>query len=44
VNGFFKENVVLEQSFAKDAKKTVQKVLDEAGVKLVRFARFRVGV
>jgi elongation factor Ts len=44
VNGFFKENVVLEQAFAKDAKKTVQKVLDEAGVKLVRFARFRVGV
>jgi elongation factor Ts len=44
VNGFFKENVVLEQAFAKDAKKTVQKVLDEAGVKLVGFARFRVGV
>jgi elongation factor Ts len=44
VNGFFKENVVLEQSFAKDAKKTVQKVLDEAGVTLKRFARFRVGV
>jgi elongation factor Ts len=44
VNGFFKENVVLEQSFAKDAKKTVQKVLDEAGVTLKGFARFRVGV
>ena len=44
VNGFFKENVVLEQAFAKDAKKTVQKVLDEAGVTLKRFARFRVGV
>ncbi|MFI0940045.1 translation elongation factor Ts [Streptomyces sp. NPDC021020] len=44
VNGFFKENVVLEQSFAKDAKKTVQKVLDEAGVTLQAFARFRVGV
>jgi elongation factor Ts len=44
VNGFFKENVVLEQAFAKDAKKTVQKVLDEAGVALKRFARFRVGV
>jgi elongation factor Ts len=44
VNGFFKENVVLEQSFAKDAKKTVQKVLDEAGVTLQGFARFRVGV
>jgi elongation factor Ts len=44
VNGFFKENVVLEQAFAKDPKKTVQKVLDEAGVTLKRFARFRVGV
>jgi elongation factor Ts len=44
VNGFFKENVVVEQAFAKDQKKTVQKVLDEAGVALKRFARFRVGV
>ncbi|WP_461010709.1 translation elongation factor Ts [Streptomyces capparidis] len=44
VNGFFKENVLLEQPFAKDNKKTVQKVLDEAGVTLKRFARFRVGV
>ncbi|QMU72319.1 translation elongation factor Ts [Streptacidiphilus sp. P02-A3a] len=43
VTGFVKENSVLEQAFAKDNKKTVQKVLDEAGVKLVRFARFRVG-
>jgi elongation factor Ts len=43
VNGFFKENVVLEQAFAKDPKKTVQKVLDEAGVTLQGFARFRVG-
>jgi elongation factor Ts len=44
VNGFFKENVVLEQAFAKDPKKTVKKVLDEAGVTLKGFARFRVGV
>jgi elongation factor Ts len=43
VTGFVKDNAVLEQAFAKDSKKTVQKVLDEAGVKLVRFARFRVG-
>ncbi|NBM15287.1 translation elongation factor Ts [Streptomyces sp. GC420] len=43
VNGFFKEVVVLEQAFAKDNKKTVQKVLDEAGVTLKRFARIRVG-
>jgi elongation factor Ts len=44
VNGYFKENVLLEQKFAKDQGKTVQKVLDEAGVKGVAFARFRVGV
>ncbi|MFI1963584.1 translation elongation factor Ts [Streptomyces pathocidini] len=43
VTGFFKENVLLDQPFAKDNKKTVQKVLDEAGVALKRFARFRVG-
>ncbi|WP_052852063.1 translation elongation factor Ts [Streptomyces avicenniae] len=43
VNGFFKENVLLEQAFAKDNKKTVAKVLTEAGVSLKGFARFRVG-
>jgi elongation factor Ts len=43
VNGFFKENCLLDQPFAKDNKKTVQKVLEEAGVTLKRFARFRVG-
>jgi elongation factor Ts len=44
VNSFFKDNVVLEQAFAKDPKKTVAKVLEEAGVTLQAFARFRVGV
>jgi elongation factor Ts len=43
VNGFFKENTLLDQPFAKDNKKSVQKVLDEAGVTLKHFARFRVG-
>lgn len=43
VNGFFKDNVLLEQPFAKDAKKTVAKVADEAGVTVTGFARFRVG-
>ncbi|EST39168.1 elongation factor Ts [Streptomycetaceae bacterium MP113-05] len=43
VNGFFKENCLLDQPFAKDNKKSVQKILDEAGVTLKRFARFRVG-
>ncbi|MFD5033442.1 translation elongation factor Ts [Streptomyces sp. NPDC058220] len=44
VNGFFKDVVVLEQAFAKDNKKSVQKVLDGAGVSLKRFARIKVGV
>ena len=43
VNGYFKENVLLEQPFAKDAKKTVAKVLEEAGANATAFARFRVG-
>jgi elongation factor Ts len=43
VNGYFKENVLLEQAFAKDPKKTVEKVLAEAGAKATGFARFRVG-
>ncbi|MGW6896246.1 translation elongation factor Ts [Streptomyces sp. NPDC054919] len=44
VNGFFKDVVVLEQAFAKDNKKSVQKVLDEAGVNLKRFSRIKVGI
>ena len=44
VNGFFKENVLLEQAFAKDAKKTVSQVAEEAGLKVTGFARFKVGV
>ncbi|MDB1089658.1 translation elongation factor Ts [Streptomyces sp. ACA25] len=43
VNGFFKENALLDQPFAKDNKKTVRKVLEGAGVSLTAFARFRVG-
>jgi len=43
VTGFYKDAVLVEQAFAKDNKKSVQQVLDEAGVKAVRFARFRVG-
>jgi elongation factor Ts len=43
VTGFVKEHSVLEQAFAKDNKKTVAKVLEENGVALKRFARFRVG-
>ena len=43
MNGFFKDNVLLEQPFAKDNKKSVQKVLQEAGVEVKGFARFKVG-
>lgn len=44
VNGFFKENVLVEQDFAKDNKLTISKVADAAGIKLSGFLRFRVGV
>ncbi|NGN68824.1 elongation factor Ts [Streptomyces sp. A7024] len=43
LNGFFKEVTLLGQPFAKDNKKSVEKVLQEAGVTLKRFARIRVG-
>jgi elongation factor Ts len=43
VTGFFKDAVLAEQAFAKDPKKTVRQVLDDAGVTVVRFARFRIG-
>ena len=43
VNGFFKENVLLDQPFAKDTKKSVGTVLEEAGATATQFARFRVG-
>ncbi|MDO5710419.1 MAG: translation elongation factor Ts [Micrococcales bacterium] len=43
VNGYFAENVLLEQKYAKDQKKQVQAVLKEAGAQGQSFARFRVG-
>ena len=43
VNGFFKDQVLLDQPFAKDSKKSVGKVLEEAGASATQFARFRVG-
>jgi elongation factor Ts len=43
VNGFFKDVVLLEQASVQDNKKTVQALLDEAGVTVRRFARFEVG-
>ncbi len=43
MNAYFRDFVLVEQAFVKDGKKTIAKVLDEAGVKVVRFARFKVG-
>ena len=43
VTGFFKQVALLEQPSVQDQKKSVQKVLDEAGVTVKRFARFEVG-
>src|SRR5690625_2206718 len=43
LNGFFKENCLLDQAFAKDPKKTVGQIATEAGATVTDFARFRVG-
>jgi len=40
---YFKDNVLVEQPFVKDASQTVQKMLDAAGTDLVRFVRFALG-
>ncbi len=40
---FFTDNVLVEQAFVKDASKSVQDVLDEAGVEIKRFVRFALG-
>lgn len=41
--GFFKDTVLLDQVFAKNSKKNVGQVLEEAGTVATAFARFRVG-
>ena len=43
VNSYFKDNVLLEQPFAKDPKTTITKLLAGAGVHVTSFARFRAG-
>ena len=43
VTGFFKETCLLDQDFAKDSKQSVGKVLENAGLKVTGFVRFRVG-
>ncbi|MGW1763164.1 translation elongation factor Ts [Streptomyces sp. NPDC002073] len=44
LNGFFKDATLLGQPYALDNKKSVQQILDEAGVTLKRFARIKVGI
>ncbi|MBB5872238.1 elongation factor Ts [Allocatelliglobosispora scoriae] len=43
VNSFFKDYVLVEQPSVTDQKKTVQQVLNEAGITVARFERFEVG-
>ncbi len=43
VGGFVKDNTLLEQAHAKEPKKSVEQVLNEAGAEVTVFARFRVG-
>jgi len=43
MTGFFKENTLVEQAFAKDPKTTVGKVIANTGGEVSAFARFRVG-
>jgi elongation factor Ts len=43
VKGYLKDNVLLEQPYSKDNKRTVGAVLTEAGLTATGFARFRVG-
>jgi elongation factor Ts len=44
IGGFFKENVLLEQGFVREPKRTVASILEAAGGRdLRRFARVRVG-
>lgn len=43
MNGFFKENVLLDQAYARDPKQTVGQVIRAAGGMVTGFVRFRVG-
>lgn len=43
VNGFYKDNCLLEQSSVTDNKKSVKQVLDEAGTVVTGFTRIEIG-
>ena len=43
MNGFFKENVLLDQPYAKDPKTTVGKIVEASKGKVTGFARLQAG-
>ena len=43
VNGFFKDVCLVQQPWVRDNKKTIGAYLEESGVNVKRFARFKVG-
>lgn len=43
VNGFYKDVCLLEQAWVRDNKKTIAAYLQENGVNVTKFARFKVG-
>ena len=43
MKSFFKERVLLTQSFIKDPSKTIGQLVDEAGTEIVKYTRFGVG-
>jgi elongation factor Ts len=43
VTGYFKDVALLDQPSVQDSKKSVKALLDEAGVRVLRFTRFEVG-
>lgn len=43
LTGFYKQIVLVDQDFARDSKQTVGKVLEDAGLTVTGFARFKVG-
>jgi elongation factor Ts len=43
MKAWFSENVLVDQPFVKDDSKTVGDLLKSAGLKVVRFVRYKVG-
>jgi len=43
LKGWFRDFTLLEQAWVKDNKKTIGKVAEEAGVKVLAFTRYKVG-